>query len=395
MDTEAKQVLSIPGKNDYSETARQDRLNYIQKLSGADASRIGKTDLEASSMRGYIENFIGTVQVPVGLAGPLLFDGEAAQGLITAPFATTEGALVASASRGSRLLTAAGGVHTQVISQTVHRAPSFNCENLRDAIRLKTLIENHLTLLQALVRQASRYAVLQEIVPIVNGRTLHAIMHFETGDAAGQNMVTVVADHLNHEIVKLAEAQMGLRIRSFQIEGGMNGDKKVNFYSFIKGRGVRVAAECLIPNSVFMEQFRLDPEVFHEHYLRGVSASSLAGGMGVNVNIANVIAALFIATGQDAASVHESSMGYLQIEKDPQGLYCCLTLPSLLVGTVGGGTSLPTQAEALRLLDCLGAGKKARLAEIIAGFCLALDLSTWSAIAAHSFTDAHKRLGRR
>ncbi len=395
METEQKQVLAIPGKNDYSEASRQDRLAYIQKQNAVAASRIGNTSLEAESMRGYIENFIGAVQIPVGLAGPLLFDGENAQGLITAPFATTEGALVASACRGSRLLTAAGGVATQVISENVHRAPSFNCESLQDAVRLKNFIEQHTPTIQAMVRQASKYAVLLEIVPVVHGRTLHAIMHFETGDAAGQNMVTVVADHLSRELIKLAEAQLGLIIRSFQIEGGMNGDKKVNFYSFIKGRGVRVAAECTIPDSVFLEQFRLDPNAFYEHYQRGVAASSLVGGMGVNVNIANAIAALFVATGQDVASVHESSIGYLQIERESDGLYCCLTLPSLLIGTVGGGTSLPTQNEALNLLDCAGAGKKARLAEIIAGFCLALDLSSWSAIAAHTFTDAHKRLGRR
>jgi hydroxymethylglutaryl-CoA reductase (NADPH) len=395
VDTEAKSVLPIPGKNDYSEAARQDRLAYIQKQSGAVAPHIGSARLDATLMRGTVENYIGAIQVPVGLAGPLLFDGASVQGFITAPFATIEGALVASVCRGSRLLTAAGGVYTQVISQSVHRAPSFNVDNLRDAIRLKEFVENHLSTMQAFVRQASKHAVLQEVVPFVNGRTLHVVMHFSTGDAAGQNMVTVVADHLSRELVKLAEANLGIAIRSFQIEGGMNGDKKVNFYSFIKGRGVRVAAECFIPNHVFIEQFRLDPDAFYEHYQRGVAASSLIGGMGVNVNVANALAALFIATGQDAASVHESSVGYLLVERGEDGLYCCLTLPSLLVGTVGGGTILPTQSEGLALLDCMGAGKKGRLAEIIAGFCLALDLSTWSAIAAHTFTDAHKRLGRR
>lgn len=386
---------SIPGKNQYTEDARRDRLEFIGKQSGLQPGTIAETSLKADAMRGYIENFVGAVQVPLGLAGPLLFDGNAAQGLITAPFATTEGALIASVCRGSRLLTAAGGVTTQVISQTVHRAPSFNCENLRDALKLKNFVEAYVPTLQKLVRDVSRFAVLQEINPVLHGRTLHAIMHFDTGDAAGQNMVTVVADHLSRALLIAAEAQLGITIRSCQIEGGMNGDKKVNFYSFIRGRGVRVAAECLIPDRIFKEQFRSDPNAFFEHYQRGVAASSLVGGMGVNVNIANAIAGFFLATGQDVASVHESSVGYLQIERDPEGLYCCLTLPSLLIGTVGGGTGLPTQQEALSMIGCVGTGQKERLAEIMAGFCLALDLSTWSAIADDRFTDAHKRLGRR
>ncbi|MFW7380664.1 MAG: hydroxymethylglutaryl-CoA reductase [Oligoflexus sp.] len=386
---------TIPGKNEHSEKSKFERIEYIQNNTGQSLTEINRTSLSANDMHGYVENFIGAVQVPVGLAGPLLFHGKDVQGLVSAPFATSEGALVASACRGSRLLSTAGGVSTLVLAETVHRAPCFNCRSLREAMDLKDFIDKQVPMLKTLVRNASRYAELQEVHCVANGRSLHVIMHFSTGDAAGQNMVTIVADHLAKWIAKEAHEKGDILIRSYQVEGGMNGDKKVNFYSFLKGRGVRVAAECFIPDHIFRQQMRLEPEVFFEHYQRGLAATVLAGGVGVNVNVANVIAAIFLATGQDVASVHESSVGYLHIEKEKDGLYCCLTLPSLLIGTVGGGTSLPTQKEALQLLSCEGAGKKHRLAEIIAGFCLALDISTWSAIAAHGFTQAHKTLGRR
>jgi hydroxymethylglutaryl-CoA reductase (NADPH) len=133
---------------------------------------------------------------------------------------------------------------------------------------------------------------------------------------------------------------------------------------------------------------------FYEHYLRGVAASTLAGTIGLNVNIANVLGAMFTATGQDIASVHESSLGYFHLERDGKALYGCLTLPSLLIGTLGGGTSLLGQRECLDIMSCYGPDKKLRLAEIIAGFCFALDLSTWSAIANQTFTEAHMTLGR-
>jgi hydroxymethylglutaryl-CoA reductase (NADPH) len=317
------------------------------------------------------------------------------KGAVYAPFATTEGALVASVCRGSKLLSTAGGVKTRVISQSIHRAPSFVCRNLDQAFHLKNFILGNQAVLEQLLRNVSQYAELLSIEPVLNGRTLHCIFHYATGDAAGQNMVTLASEALVQWIVEQAPRQGDIEISSFQVEGGMNGDKKVNFLAMIQGRGVRVAAECVIPDSVFVECFKTSSRIFYEHYVRGASASTMIGLVGLNVNIANVIAAMFVATGQDIASVHESSVGFLNVEPDGSDLYCSLTLPSLLIGTVGGGTSLGTQAEALRMLDCLGAGKKNRLAEIIAGFCLALDISTWSAIAQHTFTNAHMKLGRK
>jgi NADP-dependent 3-hydroxy-3-methylglutaryl-CoA reductase len=388
-------IAPIPCKGDYSSEATQERLQFVRGRTEEDISKLALHHLSSEDMKGHVENFLGAVQIPVGLAGPLLFQGHDVQGPIYAPCATTEGALVASICRGSKLLTAAGGVKTKVISQTIHRAPSFVCRNVNQACHLRDFILANQAALEQILTKVSKHTKLLSINPVLNGRTLHCIFHYSTGDAAGQNMVTVASEVLMKWILDEAPKQVDVDIISHQVEGGMNGDKKVNFLSMIHGRGVRAVAECLIPDSVFQECFKIPSQTFYQHYVRGASASTMIGLVGLNVNIANVIAAIFVATGQDIASVHESSVGFLNVEPDGSDLYCSLTLPSLLIGTVGGGTGLPAQSEALKIMDCCGAGKRNRLAEIMAGFCLALDISTWSAIAQHTFTGAHVKLGRK
>ncbi|WP_165931697.1 hydroxymethylglutaryl-CoA reductase [Pseudobacteriovorax antillogorgiicola] len=355
---------------------------------------IRDTHLCAEKTRGNIENFLGAVQIPVGLAGPLLFQGEWAQGSIFAPFATTEGALVASASRGAKALSESGGVHTRVLSQNMYRAPSFVCKSFLEAKKLGDFLVDHIEALQDQVSKVTRYGKILNIEPHYNGRTLHALIRYSTGNAAGQNMVTIASAQLGKWVMEEAPRQLGIEIAEFHIEGGLNGDKKVNFLNFISGRGCRVVAEVELPNIVVEQVLKTNADDLAHHYQRGAATCLMNGGVGVNVNIANAIAAIFIATGQDAASVHESSLGHLNFERTKDGLYASLMLPSLAIGTVGGGTRLPGQSEALSIMGCQGQDVR-RLAEIIAGYCLGLDLSTWSAIASHSFVQAHQTLGRR
>jgi hydroxymethylglutaryl-CoA reductase (NADPH) len=385
---------TIPGKNEYSKTAQLKRIEFLKQKTVSSFDKIGSSSYDSESLKGNIENFIGEVAVPVGIAGPLLIKGEKARGVFYAPFATTEGALVASSCRGARAISEAGGVTTKVLSESVHRAPAFVCEDMHTAVKLEKFINSQFSTLSNLVKDVSKNSNLIKINSIINGRTLHSMFMFTTGEAAGQNMVTIASHYLAQWITNEAKKELNISIVECYVEGGSNGDKKVNFFSFINGRGVKAAAECFIPNSVFEKNFKLDSQTFFNHYLRGVSASALIGSVGVNVNIANVLAAIFLATGQDVGSVHESSIGYLHIEKDKEGLYCVLTMPSILVGTLGGGTRLPHQQECLQILGCQGEDSKHKLAEIIVGFALGLDLSTWAAIAGHHFTEAHTTLGR-
>ena len=387
----------VPGRGHYSAAAAAGRLRWTRCHTGAALDETARHGLDPESLRGNVEHFIGAVQVPVGVAGPLLFCGEHAAGAILAPFATTEGALVASACRGARALTLAGGVTTRVLDQQMVRAPVFTCASLAGAVRLSRWLEGELGALRDAVRTASQRADLVAVRPIVLGRTVHARFCFRTADAAGQNMTTAATYRACRWIMENAPADA--RLLHHVIEGNLSSDKKVGFLSFTEGRGTRVAAEARLPAQVLQDVLKVDAETLLRVWQDFVAGSVAAGMVGLNVNVANAVAALFLATGQDVACVHESSVAQLDLRPDGDGVYAALTLPALVVGTVGGGTGLPTQREALAMLGCYdaatgGDGKSGRLAEIIAGFALALDLSTLAAIAAGHFAAAHERLGR-
>ena len=388
----------IPHRGHYSAAAAASRLDWVRQRTGAALEATGRHGLDAEALRGNVEHFIGAVQVPVGVAGPLLFCGEKARGPILAPFATTEGALVASACRGARALTLAGGVTTRVLGQQMVRAPVFTCHSLPGAVRLARWLEGEMDALRAAVRTASQRADLVAVKPLVLGRSVHARFCYRTADAAGQNMTTAATHRACRWI--LANAPADAELLGHLIEGNLSSDKKGSGLSFTDGRGTRVAAEARLPAEVLENVLKVDAPTLLATWHDFVAGSAAAGMVGLNVNVANAVAALFVATGQDAACVHESAVGQLDLRPDGDGgIYAALTLPALVVGTVGGGTGLPTQREALALMGCYseatgGDGHSGRLAEIIAGFALALDLSTLAAIAAGHFAAAHERLGR-
>jgi NADP-dependent 3-hydroxy-3-methylglutaryl-CoA reductase len=384
----------IPKRGVYSEEARLQRLLFVREQSGGSLASLQTTGLAPERLTGNIENLIGSVEVPVGVAGPLRFKGEAAEGLIYAPFATTEGALVASATRGAIALSRAGGVCTRVIRQQMMRVPLFVFDSVRSAVRFAGWVGDHAGELREQAQHVSSHARLTALEPAVMGRMVNLTFLYETGDAAGQNMTTSCTWHACQWLIRELAALTDISLESFLIEGAMSGDKKVTFQSFIAGRGTRVTADCFLDQAVLSHVLRVTPDQALKAHERGLAASVRVGMIGYNVNAANVVAALFTATGQDIACVHESSLAQLHLERADGGLYASMLLPSLIVGTVGGGTHLPRQNDCLRLLDCAGAGRAARLAEIIAGYCLATDISTMCAIAGGQFAAAHERLGR-
>ena len=388
------QIARVPGRGIYTEQARIDRHEFIEEQTGESYPTIHSRTFQPDALTSNIENLVGSVEIPVGLAGPLHFRGNHAKGTFYAPMGTTEGALVASASRGARLLSAAGGVSTAVLSQRMMRAPLFLCENLSAARFLVDWIASHHEELQEKVREVSQHACLTKTEPVMMGRMVHVNFIYETGDAAGQNMTTTTTWHTCQWILQLLREQFDFEVENFVIEANVSGDKKVNYRSFISGRGIRVLAEARIPNDVLRQVMKVEPHQLMTVY-HGMTTGSIQSGLiGMNINIANVIAAIFGPTGQDLACVHESSIGQLQMDQDENGIHCSMLLPSLIVGTVGGGTGLPNQQEYLKMLGCAGPANAAKLAEIIAGFCLSLDLSTLSAIANGTFALAHEKLGR-
>ena len=385
---------SIPARDSHTEAARQSRLEWFRTRHGTPLAPLHPMRLHADDLSTNVENLIGAVEVPVGLAGPLTFDGTHASGRLYAPLATTEGALVASASRGAQALSRAGGVRTHAIVQRMTRAPAFQFGSLGQAAAFADWVEDHLEELRGQTARLSRHAALVSVRPVMTGRTVHVVFAYETGDAAGQNMTSACTWQACQWILDRFPAETAAHVEHFRIEGNLSGDKKVTYHSFLNGRGTRVVAEAELSDHVLRSVLNTDREALLESH-RIQRGGALHGGMvGNDVCIANIIGGMFTALGQDIASVHESSLGHLELEPVGEGVRATMVLPALIVGTVGGGTRLPAQHTLLEMLGCTGAGGQPRLAEIIAGFALALDLSTMSAISADEFVAAHERLGR-
>lgn len=376
------------------ETGRQQRLSQIESLCGESLKSFHFSPVTAESLKGNIENFIGSVHIPVGLAGPLKFNFAKSAEEVYAPLATSEGALVSSVVRGALALTMSGGVTTRVISSRMIRAPQFEFANVDEAILFTQWISSHLEALKKKTKDHSNHAELLELDTKVFGKTAHIRFIYSTGDAAGQNMTTFVTAGLCEWICTQFMSHKGIAIRDFLIEGNLSSDKKASALSAIDGRGRSVVAEAIIKRQVLKKVLRLTPEEMVSRFSRSKSSRIFTGQIGYNINVSNAIAALFLATGQDMACVHECSVAEFHIEQQGEDLYVCLYMPCLIVGTVGGGSRLTSAQDCLRMMDCLGTGKANRLAEIIAGFALALELSTVSAIGTGDFVQAHQRLGR-
>ncbi|GAB2798379.1 hydroxymethylglutaryl-CoA reductase [Streptomyces chlorus] len=384
----------MPARGLYTEAARLQRLNWLRSMTRSALDSLQHTRLDADKLTGNIEGLVGTVEIPVGVAGPLLFCGTNVQGEVYAPMATTEGALVSSATRGALAATMAGGVSTRAALQAMTRAPVFAFSRLAGAGRFASAILQHLGDLRTIIRQVSHHAALISIEPVVLGRTVHLRFRYTTGDAAGQNMTTACTWHACQWILQQPHLVADEELESFIIEGNTSGDKKASAQAVAEGRGIRVAADCLLPAGVVQRVLRTTPDELVTGYQHITAGAVHSGVLGSNANTANIVAAIFTATGQDIACVHESSVGQFILERTRDGIYASMTLPGLALGTVGGGTHLPTQHELLKAMGCTGRGSAVRLAEIIVGFALALDLSTVSAAVAGHFADAHERLGR-
>lgn len=385
----------VPARGLYTEEARQERLAFVREKTGAALAEVEHTRLDPRKLVSNIEAFIGSVEIPVGLAGPLHIKGSHADGLYYAPLATSEGALVASATRGATALSRSGGVTARVLGQRMMRVPLFGFDSMNHALFFAEWVQDHYQTLAEEVRKYSNYARLVEVQAQVMGRNVHVHFIYETGDAAGQNMTTTCTWQACQWILKNIKRFEGLKVSNFLIEANLSNDKKVTYQTFLKGRGVRVLAEAVLRDDICQKILKVSAKQLVIAYQNFVTGSIAAGMVGININVANIVASMFAALGQDIACVHESSLAQLHIELTDEGdAYCTMTLPSLVVGTVGGGTNLPQQRECLELIECAGPGNAHKLAEVIAGYCLALDLSTLSAIAADQFARAHEKLGR-
>ncbi len=386
----------VPHPSDSTSEGRDRRLAYLAERGFAVphlAGRAGPPD--PADLAGNIENFIGMAQIPVGLAGPLRVHGVHAHGDYLVPLATTEATLVASYHRGARLVSHAGGASALVTTEHVQRAPGFVFARLVEASRFAAWVLDRFDRFQEITAARSRHAKLLDVATHIEANHVYLIFSFHTGDAAGQNMVTLCTEAICEEIA----ATTPVKPHSWYLESNMSGDKKATVLSFLQARGRRAMAETLLPRKLVVRGLGTTPERMDEYWRLSFVGGAQTGSIGVSGHIANGLAALFVACGQDVACVSEASVGITRLERTAEGdLYCSVTLPNLIVGTVGGGTHLPTARECLRILHCEGAeeGREvaSKFAEIIAAVALAGEISIVGAICASEFASAHEHMRR-
>ena len=389
---EAEDRIPRNEQNDYTADIISKRQKFAQKFTNTTFKTVTTHGINPQTAQGNIEHFIGAAQVPIGLAGPLKVNGEHAKGEFLIPLATTEGTLVASYSRGIKALNASGGPLVTISEDVMQRAPVFVFANAREARDFIRWIKHQILPIRAAAEATSSIAQLQYIDSFHANKFAYLRFNFTTGDAAGQNMVNKATFAACEWI--LSEYQSA-EIQNFYLESNFATDKKASQINTLRTRGKRVTAEIAIPRHIVTEQLHTTPERMIAHYNVANVGALMSGANNNGLHAANGLAAIFIATGQDVANVAECSTGLTYAEMLPNGdLYMSVTLPSLIVATYGGGTSLATQRECLEMLGCYGAGRVQKFAEIVGALILAGDLSLAAAISSADWVSSHERLGR-
>lgn len=370
------------------------RLDYLEKETGKTLPQLSgkKIFSDTKLLEGNIENYIGMTQIPTGIVGPLKVLGTMACGDFFVPLATSEGALVASYHRGAKATRLCGGVTSICLIEAVQRSPVFKFNNIGELGTFLLWLLPQMEEMKKITERVSRYAKLLDVIPNIEGNNLMLTFEYQTGDASGQNMVTICTDEICNYLIANTPVQPG----AWFIEGNYSGDKKATALSFTTVRGKKVTAEVELSKEVVEKVLKTTPKQMADYWQTSTVGIIQSGAIGAQGHFANGIAALFLATGQDVACVSEAAVGITRMEVTASGnLYASATLPSLILGTVGGGTSLPTQKECLELMDCYGPGKARKLAEICGALVLSGELSIAAALSAGHFSSAHKKLGRK
>jgi hydroxymethylglutaryl-CoA reductase (NADPH) len=394
--------MRLPRKNDpASIDARQRALSLDGAVTGVDLTPYAKA---AESVTGAAVIPVSVAQLRVSLGeyelsgdGDVMETGRAEEDVVV-PLAHTEGSLTASLQRGARAVEESGGFRTHVVADRITRASCFVCRDAGDALALARWIDGRVDEMREWLRSAdipelSRYAVLREVKTHVVGPMCHVLWRFTTGDAVGANMMTRNAYALNMAFVQPGSP---VPIERVMLEANMGGDKKPSFEFFQTGHGKTVIAEATLTDEAIRRVLRTTAEDLEELAWAGTHGAIASGMQSVAFTPASAIAAVFAATGQDLGMVGTSSMAHGTGRRVEGGLHVSIRFPGLEVGTLGGGTTLPTAREWLALMGCEGAGKVYRLAQLVAAAALALEISASAAMAtagSENFFRAHFERG--
>jgi hydroxymethylglutaryl-CoA reductase (NADPH) len=393
-----RRLHDLPGELT-AEQAAAVRRRAVEAMRASDLEHSGRYSLDAGRAASrHCENFIGISQVPLGVAGPLNVRGRMVQPeeTIYVPLATTEGALIASVNRGCRAIALAGGAVVRVEDVGMTRAPVFRATGIEQSERFLDWLRDNEARIREVAEGTSRFLRLAEIKTQAIGTSIFVRFRFSSGDAMGMNMATIACDRVVRELI-----EPETEVRCVALSGNYCVDKKPSAINFLEGRGKRIHAEVELGREILEDCLKTRAEAMIEvQYRKNLIGSIAAGAMGSNAHFANVLAAFFIATGQDVAQVVEGSMGMTTVERSGEGgVLASIFMPDVPLGVVGGGTALDTQREALALLgaeakaDSPGAGSL-RLAEILGATVLAGEISLMAAFTSGDLAGAHERLGR-
>lgn len=342
------------------------------------------------------ENVVGSASLPLGIAGPAKVNGQSAKGEFFVPLATTEGTLVASVNRGLKIIKESGGAITSVKYNGITRAPVFKAESLTEALEFEKFVNENVEKFKEIIESTDPFIKFIKLTTHLNGRYIWIRINFNTQDAMGMNMAVKATKALADYLVEATN------IKLIAISGNMCIDKKPATINSMLGRGRDVTAEVFIPKEVCLKYLKSDPKDIEEvNFVKTWIGSAEAGSLGFNAHVANIIAAVFIATGQDPAHVVDASVAKFYCRAENEGLYCVLKIPTLNIATFGGGTKLQTQSEAINiilknLIDSTKIEKRTdALAEIICVAALAGEISLHAAFSNNTFAQSHEKFGRK
>lgn len=338
------------------------------------------------------ENMIGSVEVPVGVAGHLQIDWQGCKQEVLLPLATTEGALIASVARGCKAINQAGGAVIFVDYQGMTRAPVFELTSGQEAREFVIWLKQNLAAIKKVTQSTSKHLKFQSLQTWVRGNLVFVRFLFNTDQAMGMNMITIALNVLYQKLIsKKTKAKM------IAVSGNVCTDKKDSAINRLLGRGYQTQAEVVLTANILNKVLHTSAEqMFKLHLAKNLVGSNVAGSFSQNMHVANIAAAMFLATGQDVAQVVEASQAstFLEVRKDD--LYMAVNLPNLDLGVVGGGTALQAQTQAREII--FGKSKQSLtardLAAVIAGAVLAGEISGMAALASNSLAQAHQKLGR-
>lgn len=365
------------------------RRTWVEKKTGCRLPNVSACTIPGETMRGNIENPIGAIQMPLGVAGPLLIHGDQARGVFYVPMATTEGALVRSYERGMVTLTRAGGTTTRVYMDENRIAPVFFFDDVAAAYEFATAVKLQFEDIRSQAESTTRHGKLLRIECYPIGREVQVNFCYFTGDAQGMNMIVKATDRACQWIMAHSQA------RRYYIFSGLNSEKRASGFLLPGGKGKKVTAGALLPAHLVKLYLHVTPHQIFDVWQHTLLGHLQANAIGYNGHFANGLTAIFIACGQDVANVVNAAVGITNFEITEEGdLYASVTLPSLTVATVGGGTGIGTSQECLAMLGCTGSHHAVKFAEIVAASLLAGELSMGAAIASGEFVNAHEAYGR-